>query len=164
MTAPLTRTQIAKALETVAASEDPDKMRRLMANADRLACEEVRDAAFRRLVDLLPEAALGPVALDFWKSIHATEELRAREAGKTVRLSRTRQKIKRVGEAATVADLARAASASEGFATLMHWNLPELTAEAVVLRHRASFEADVVASAETRLREAGVDLDALPAA
>jgi hypothetical protein len=41
--------------------------------------------------------------------------------------------------------------------------MPELTGEAVILRHTDLFDPEVVAAARTRLVAAGVDVDQLPA-
>ena len=54
------------ALARVDIMEDPDKLRNLMANADRMGVEKVRDAAFRRLTTVLANGEPGSVEHDFW--------------------------------------------------------------------------------------------------
>ncbi len=151
-------------LAIIHASDNPDQLRQFIENANRMDAKDVYAAAFRRLVEILPAADLEPVALDFWRSIHALEERLREERGKTVRLSRTRQKIGRVGVMKTLGDLALASSPSEGFDMLLERGMPDLTAEAVVLRHEREFEPQVVVAARQRLEGAGVEIDSLSGA
>ncbi len=154
----------AAALDRVAGMDDPDRLRALMANAERLGVTAVRDAAFRRLAYVQPEAEPGTVAHDFWQTIHAFEQLLKEERGKTVRLSRTRMKIGRVGEVKTLADFADATKETRGFEMLMERNLPEMTGEAVILRHPTDFDDETRDAATARLTAAGVDVPAMLAA
>ena len=101
------------------------------------------------------------IEYDFWKSIHALEEALTRERNKTTRLSRTRQKLNRDGVIETLRSLAIRKKPGDGFEMLMKRDMPELTAEAVVLRHSSRFEDDVVEAAKQRLVEHGVDLKKL---
>ncbi len=132
-----------------------------MENARRLEADDVYEAAFRRLAEILPEDAPEPIARDFWRSIHALEERLREERGKTVRLSRTRRKIDRVGVEKTLADLALSSTPSDGFDMLLERGMADLTAEAVVLRHQEQFEEEVVAAAKDRLASAGVAPESL---
>lgn len=151
------------ALARVAEMDDPDKLRALMANAVRLGVPEVRDAAFRRLAYVQPAAEPGTVEHDFWQTIFAFEQLLKEERGKTVRLSRTRMKIGRVGEVKTLADFANATKETQGFEMLMERGMPELTGEAIILRHPEDFDDETRAAAAARLEGAGVDPGSLAA-
>ncbi|WP_299812907.1 hypothetical protein [uncultured Jannaschia sp.] len=151
------------ALARVGAMDDPGKIRNLIANADRMGVGNVRDAAFRRLATVLAEGEPGSVEHDFWQTIHAFEELLKDERGKTVRLSRTRQKIARVGERKTLADFAEATKETQGFELLMARHMPELTGEAIILRHPDDFDAATRDAATARLEGAGVDVATLGA-
>jgi hypothetical protein len=104
-----------KVLASIAVATDPAKLRTLRENAQRLGVPEVEEAAFRRLVEILPEEAPGSIEHDFWKTIHAFEEILRDERGKTVRLSRTRQKIDRVGVMQTLIDFAVSKAQTDGF-------------------------------------------------
>lgn len=150
-----------KALAAIASATNPEKLRTLRENAQRLGDAEVEHAAFKRLIEILPEEAPGSIEHDFWKTIFAFEELLRDERGKTVRLSRTRQKIDRVSVMQTLMDFAISKKPTEGFNMLIERGLPELTGEALVLKHSSHFDPAVVAAAKSRLQEAGVDTGVL---
>ena len=149
-----------KALDVIAGSRDPLQLRKFIANARLVKSAVVEREAFLRLCLVQPEATPGTVEHDVWQSIHALEEMLRDERGKTVRLSRTRQKITRDGEAKTACDLTLKPDAAQGFTDLIERGHPELTFEAVVLRHPKTFSADVMTAARTRPVSAGLDPDA----
>lgn len=145
------------ALGQISQLKDPDKLRAMISNAKRLGSDIVEAAAFERLCFVQPEATPGTVQHDVWQAIHALEEMLAEERGKTVRLSRTRQKIAKHGEAKTAADLTLKPQASAGFHDLVSRKHPELLFEAVVLKHPKTFDAKVQEAARRRLTDAGID-------
>jgi hypothetical protein len=145
------------ALAQVAALEDPERLRALIINARRLNSQVVEAAAFERLCFVQPEATPGTVEHDVWQSVHALEEMLKEERGKTVLLSRTRQKISRDGAAKTAADLTLRPQPSQGFHDLIERGHPELLFEAVVLGHPKTLDHEVLAAAAARLTGAGVD-------
>src|SRR5687767_8544191 len=108
-------TSRAKLLASIAKCDDPKLLRTWIENAEKEGDAEIADAALRRLVSLVPGEKKGSVEHDFWQSIHALEFVLSKERGKTTRLSRTRQKIARVGVVQTLKDLALSKKASAGF-------------------------------------------------
>src|SRR6056297_1170790 len=128
------------ALARIGTLDDAGRLRAMVANARRLGSAAVERAAFRRLCEIQHAAAPGSLEHDVWQSIHALEEMLKEARGKTVRLSRTRQKIARDGEIKTVADLTCKAEPSDGFHQLIEVGHPELLFEAVVLRHPHHFD------------------------
>lgn len=160
----LTNNAIARVLAVIERSEDPEQLRRFIENAQRQGEEVVRQAAFRRLLHILPGETPGTIEHDFWRTIHAFEEVLREERGRTVRLSRTRQKVQRVGVMQTLIDFALNNAATDGFNMLIERSMPELTGEAIILRHKEEFEDEVIKAAEDRLSSAGVKVDALPIA
>ncbi len=144
-----------KLLDIIATCDDEKKLRNWIANANREGAEEVEDAARRRLIEVRAAKDIDdpndPVVLDFWKSITALENELSEERGKTIRLSRTRQKIARVGVEKTLADLALQAQPSDGYHLLKTRDMLDLSAEAVVLRYPKRFEQDVLEAARLRL-------------
>ena len=151
----------AKILASIAGSTDADQLRRIRENAQRMGVTAVADAAFRRLIEVLPEQAPESIEHDFWMTIHAFEEVLRDERKKTVRLSRTRQKIGRVGVKQTLIDFATSKAPTPGFNMLIERGLPELTGEALVLKHSESFDPGVQSAARQRLEDAGVDITKL---
>ena len=129
-----------------------------MKNARLRGANDVYDAAFRRLVRVQPSAQVGTVAHDVWRTIYAFEELLKEERGRTVRLSRTRQKIQRDGEVKTVMDLTLKAEPSEGFHMLKDRGILELSFEALVVARAEHFPSNVVDAARVRLEGYGIDL------
>ena len=71
----------AGALARIKELNDPNNLRTMMDNASRGKSQVVYDAAFRRLLEMLPQEDPGSVAHDFWRTIHAFEELLTRESG-----------------------------------------------------------------------------------
>ena len=143
-----------RALDNIAASEDPLALERIYRNAMTQNNEEVARAAQRKLFSVLPSAEPGSLEHDVWQSIYALEGALTEERGKTTRLSRTRQKISRDGETITVADLVMK-PASEGYRMLLDRDMHELTFESVALRHATVFPAEVLEKATQRLTASG---------
>ena len=149
------------ALARIELMDDPARLRTLIANARAQGSAVVEAAAFDRLCFVQPEATPGTVEHEVWQAIHALEEMLGEERGKTVRLTRTRQKIARDGEAKTVSDLARSAAPAKGFDLLRERDRLDLSFEAVILRHPKTFDGPETSAARDRLEEAGFDIQAL---
>ena len=143
--------------------DDPEQLRTVAKNARKRGATDLAEAAFRRLVRILPSEQPGTVEHDFWRTVHSFEEVLSEERGRKTRLSRTRQKVGRVGVHQTLIDWALGKTESEGFAMLLERGLSELAGEAIVLRHRDKFEPEVAKAAEARLEAAGVDVAAAAA-
>jgi hypothetical protein len=144
-----------RALERIAQCNDPKDLRRMADNAKTAGNDEVREAALRKLYAVSPAAQPGTLEHDVWQSIFALEGALKDERGKTILLSRTRQKIARDGEVVTVADLV-IKPPSDGYRMLLDRGWPELTFEAVALRHPDRFDPVVLDAASKRLAGSGV--------
>ena len=152
MTDDLTR----RSLEFIGTCSDPKKLRQIEKNARREGNATVARAAQLRLYSVLPAAKPGTLEYDVWQSIYALEGTLTIEKGKTMRLSRTRQKIARDSELKTVSDLVMG-KPSAGFQMLIDREMAGLTFEAVALRHPKRFSDEVLRAAEDRLAKAGID-------
>lgn len=144
-----------KLIGIIETCSDIAKLQNWISNAEREGATDVADAARRRVIEVEAlknvDQSSDPLVLDFWKSISALEFALTVERGKTIRLSRTRQKIARVGVQKTLADLTLQPSPSEGYFLLLDRDMLDLTAEAVVLRFPEKFEEDVLQAARKRL-------------
>jgi hypothetical protein len=150
-----------KIMAFITHSVDVGKLESLARNARVRGANDVADAAFRKLVSLVPAETLGTVEHDFWQTVQAFEFALSEERGKAARLSRTRQKVAKVGAVQILADWATDDHPTDGFKMLIERGMPELTGEAVALRHATRFAAPVLEAARRRLSEAGVDVAAL---
>ncbi|MDE0242088.1 MAG: hypothetical protein OXQ84_18165 [bacterium] len=142
----------------VSTCDDPDKLRKIIRNARQRGVDALAEAAFRRLISILPSERPGTIEHDFWRTIHSFEHVLSEERGRTTRLSRTRQKVQRVGVVQTLIDWALDTKQTDGFRMLLERDMPELTGEAIVLRHHSQFDTAVVAAARARLEASGVDV------
>jgi hypothetical protein len=142
---------------------DKDKLRNWMVNARRLGREDVYQDAFRQLCRVEGRNIDDPLEAEFCAVMRALEEALTEEAGKTKRLNRTRQKLGRVGVRKTLADLALKPQPSLGFVKLVEFGMADMSAESLVLKYSDEFAPDVVAAAQARLKEYGIDLRALTA-
>jgi hypothetical protein len=149
-------------IEYASGCNDPDKLKAIIKNARKFGAKPLAEVAFRRLISILPAEKPGTVEHDFWRTVHAFEHILTEERGKTTRLARTRQKAARVGVRQTLCDWALDDKATDGFSMLLERHMPELTGEAIVLRHSRHFDAAVMAAARKRLEKAGIDIGALP--
>src|SRR4051812_18621237 len=71
-----------KMFALIGSCEDPSKLRSWQDNARKAGRLDLADAAFRRLIAILPEEAPGTVEHDFWQTVHAFEHILKEERGK----------------------------------------------------------------------------------
>lgn len=145
-----------KLLAFISRCNDPKALKEMLRKAREQGAKELEDAAFTQLIGLVPGERPGTLEYDFWRMVHAFETMRSLEAGKTVQLSRTRQKVGRVGVVETLSDWALVRKETQGFRMLMDRDLPELTGEAIILRHADRFSRQTVGGARFRLMSEGV--------
>ena len=139
------------ALNGIERMDDPTRLRNLIANATRMERPVVRDAAFRRLAAVQSDAVEGTVEDALWQAIHAVEEVKRERSGKTIRLSYLRRDIEKLGIVPAIDKLVSKPGPSERYDELTARGMPELTAEAVVLRFADEFSEDAVARSRERL-------------
>lgn len=146
--------QIQKMLTFIAACGDVKKLRQIAKNADEKGELELAQAARLKLYSILPGEEPNTIQYDVWQSIFALEDVLKQERGKTVLLSRTRQKIGRQGVVQCVADLVLG-SASDGFRMLQERSMLQLSFEAIALKYPDQFDDRVLGAAKRRLADAG---------
>ncbi|PHQ99843.1 MAG: hypothetical protein COB39_01325 [Marinosulfonomonas sp.] len=144
-----------KLIAIINSETDPEKLHNWIRNARKQQADDVEQVAIQRLIEINAltnhDDPNDPLVLDFWKSITALEFALSDERGKTIRLTRTRQKISRVGVKKTLEDLAVSAKASDGYFLLRDRGMLDMSAEAVVLRHPALFDDEIIKAAQSRL-------------
>jgi hypothetical protein len=146
--------QIAKMIEFVGECGDAKKLRQIAQNADERGVPELAKAARLKLYSILPGEDPGTIEYTVWQSIYALEDVLKQERGKTILLSRTRQKIGRQGVVQCVADLVLG-RASDGFQMLLERDMLDLSFEAIALNFPDKFDEKVLAAARQRLEEVG---------
>ena len=154
----MTQPNRTRILEIIEKCDDPAALRRIMKNAKERDADDVYNAAFQRLITVQPSAQVGTIAHDVWRTIYAFEELLKEERGKTVRLTRTRQKIQKDGEIKTAMDLTLKKTPSDGFRMLKERGMLELSFEALVVARAEHFPRNVVDAARSRLETEGMDI------
>ena len=140
--------------EQISRMTDPQRLRVLMRNAERLGRPDVKDNAFRRLCALEGVACEDALERDFYTTLNAYEELLTEKNGRTTKASRTRQKLQRKGPRKCLADWALG-HPTDGFHTLVERGMWELTGEYLVVKHHSQFEPHVVRAARERLNDIG---------
>ena len=149
-----------KRREWIASCDEPERLRAFMKNAENKGVLELYEQARSRLFEIQASTeceTVGTVEHEVWESIHALEYVRTKEAGKTIRLSRTRQAIGRKGVRQALVDIVRKKGPSEGFDMLRDRNMLKHSFEAIVLRHLEDFDDSVTEAAHKRLAAAGCD-------
>lgn len=145
-----------KALSRITVETDPKALLQIAQNAKGKS-SVVERAALRRLSEVSARHAPGTVEHACWQMVHAVEALRRLNGRKVARMHRMRPKIEKVGEVGALEYCAL--KKTDGFDEVMAYGLPELTAEAIVLRHPGHFSPVALAAARRRLEQSGVQID-----
>ena len=147
----------ARALSQIATETDSEKLLVQARNAAGKS-SAVEQAALRRIAVVSAQHAPGTIEHACWEMVHAVEALRRLKGRKVWRMHRLRPKIEKDGEKVALEYCAR--NRTDGFDEVMAYGVPELTAEAIVLRFSAAFSADTLAAARARLEDAGLKVGA----
>ena len=137
---------------------DPDKLRKLMANAVRLGYDDLAFGCQMRIAELAGAAHKDAVERAFFTGLVAAEEFRTAANGRSTKLIKIRSKHKRVGAVKVLSDQMMEAEVSDGFDTLVAHKRTDLTAEGIVLAHEDEFSVDVVNAARKKMMDRGVSM------
>lgn len=146
----------ARALARIAEETNADTLLAYAGNAQGKS-PVVERAALRRLAQVSAKYDVGTVENACWAMVHTVEATRRLKGRKVARMNRMRPKIEKDGEISALEYCAL--NETEGFAEVMAYGMPELTAEAIVLRYASQFSAAARTAARRRLTEVGVDID-----
>ena len=137
---------------------DPRLVRNLLENAKKRGRADIVLKCQARLAHLEGAKYSSQLEREFWTAVAAAEELATLRNGKTIRLSRTRQKAARVGFNQCLEDWAFHKGTTDGFDLLVEGGYPELTGEAIVIRYPDEFSEAAVKAAKKRLLDHGIEL------
>lgn len=137
---------------------DPDKLRKLMANAVRLGYDDLAFGCQMRIAQLAGNAHADPVERAFFTGLVAAEEFRTADNGRSTKLINIRARHKKFGAVRVLSDIMMTPELSEGFAKFVAHKRSDLTGEAIVLNHEDKFTVDVVNAARKKLMDQGVTL------
>ncbi|MET3927666.1 hypothetical protein [Devosia sp. 2618] len=137
---------------------DPDKLRKLMANAVRLGYDDLAFGCQIRIATLAGNAFKEPVERAFITGLVAAEEFRTADNGRSTKLTSVRAKYKRLGAVRVLSDQMMAEDFTDGFDKLVAHNRADLTGEAIVMNNEDDFTVDVVNAARKKLMERGVTI------
>jgi diketogulonate reductase-like aldo/keto reductase len=142
---------------------DPEKLRKLMANAVRLGYPDLVFNCQLRLAELVGATHEKGLEREFWTALSAAEEFATAAKGKTARLTKIRAKHKRVGAQKVMADWAMEEAVSEGFLILAEHGRADLSAEAIVMRNEELFSVDAVNAMRKKLMDHNVSAERVEA-
>lgn len=140
---------------------DVKLIRNLLQNAKKKGRDDLVLKCQVRLAHLEGAKYDSALEREFWAAVVVAEELATMKNGKTTRLTRTRQKVDRVGIKKCLEDWAFHKGTTTGFDLLVEGGHSELTGEAIVVRHALEFSDAAVAAARKRLSDYGVDPDTI---
>src|ERR1700754_2264659 len=138
---------------------DPKLLRNLLENASRAGRDDLVLQCQIRIAKLAGAQYQTPLEREFWAAVAAAEELASQKNGRKTLLNRTRQKVKRVGIKKCLEDWAFHKGTTQGFDILVQGGHPELTGEAIVVRHASEFSEDAVTAARQRLVDYDINID-----
>ena len=137
---------------------DPDKLRKLMANAVRLGYPDLAFGCQMRIAELAGAAHTDAVERAFFTGLVAAEEFRTADNGRSTKLINIRARHKKFGAVRVLSDMMMSPDLSDGFAKLVENKRSDLTAEAIVLNNEEAFSVDVVNAARKKLMDQNVSI------
>jgi len=135
---------------------DPEKLRKLMANAVRLGYDDLAFNCQMRIAELAGAEHEKGVERAFWTNLVAAEEFRTFENGRATKLVNVRTRHRKFGAVRVLSEQMMTPDLSSGFDKLVAHGRVDLTGEAVVINHEEAFSVDVVNAARKKLMDHGV--------
>lgn len=135
---------------------DPEKLRKLMANAVRLGYDDLAFGCQLRIAELASADHEEGVERAFWTGLVVAEEFRTADNGRATKLVKLRTRHKKFGAVRVLSELMMVPELSDGFDKLVARDRGDLTGEAIVIAHEDQFSIDVVNAARKKLMDHGV--------
>ena len=129
-----------------------EKIRSLMANAERLGENEVVKRCKKRIFEIAGNEGETEIEIRLFQALAAYEEILREKHNKAVRANYTKRKIKSKGAIQTLTDWALDKNVTPGFEALVSQGLEDYTGEKIVIDFAEEFPVEVVESASTKLK------------
>jgi len=129
-----------------------EKIRRLMANAERLGEDEVVKRCKKRIFEIAGNEGKTEIEIRLFQALAAYEEILREKHNKAVRANYTKRKIKNKGVIQTLTDWALDKKVTPGFEALVSQGLEDFTGEKIVIDFAEEFPVEVVDSASIKLK------------
>ena len=129
-----------------------EKIRSLMANAERLGENEVVKRCKKRIFEIAGNEGETEIEIRLFQALAAYEEILREKHNKAVRANYTKRKIKNKGVIQTLTDWALDKKVTPGFEALVSQGLEDFTGEKIVIDFAEEFPVEVVDSASIKLK------------
>ena len=129
-----------------------EKIRSLMANADRLGEDELVKKCKKRIFEIAGNEGKTEIEIRLFQALAAYEEILREKHNKAVRANYTKRKIKNKGAIQTLTDWALDKKVTPGFEALVSQGLEDFTGEKIVIDFAEEFPVEVVESASIKLK------------
>ena len=129
-----------------------EKIRRLMANAERLGEDELVKKCKKRIFEIAGNEGETEIEIRLFQALAAYEEILREKHNKAVRANYTKRKIKNKGVIQTLTDWALDKKVTPGFEALVSQGLEDFTGEKIVIDFAEEFPVEVVDSASIKLK------------
>jgi hypothetical protein len=129
-----------------------EKIRSLMANAERLREDKVVKRCKKRIFEIAGNEGKTEIEIRLFQALAAYEEILREKHNKAVRANYTKRKIQNKGAIQTLTDWALDKKVTPGFEALVSQGLEDFTGEKIVIDFAEEFPVEVVDSASIKLK------------
>ena len=136
--------------DNVNEATDVAKIRRLMANAERLGEVELVVKCKQRIFELAGGDGNSDIEKRLFQALAAYEEILFEKHGKAVKANYTKRKIRDKGVIKTLTDWALDTKVTPGFEALVSQGLEDFTGEKIVIDFADEFPNEVVDAAKRK--------------
>lgn len=138
-------------LNSIARCDDPIKLNNFIQNAARKNVDIVKGAAIRKFASIVPDHIPGSLAYDFWSMVNAYEAVQSELRRTRIRLDKTRARAEEEGIEAVLTHWILTNRQHHITERLIAYNMMDLTADAVLIRHKSNFPAKARRAATERI-------------
>ena len=129
-----------------------EKIRSLMANAERLGEDELVKKCKKRIFEIAGNECETEIEKRLFQALAAYEEILREKHNKAVRANYTKRKIQNKGAIQTLTDWALDKKVTPGFEALVSQGLEDFTGEKIVIDFAEEFPVEVVEAAKIKFQ------------